>query len=100
MIDFMKLLNNDTSNLSEEEREQAERFTEDLREKMIEDLVKYEAEDLIAKLNRDKEDFIESIGQILINGSKGYNKMSMQLLLNIYLEKIGNEKFVSLIENI
>lgn len=100
MIDFMKLLNNDTSNLSEEEREQAERFTEELKEKMIEDLVKYEAEDLIAKLNRDKEDFIESIGQILSNGCRGYNKMSMQLLLNIYLEKIGNEKFVSLIENI
>ena len=100
MIDFMKLLNNDTSDLSEEERIQAEEFTESLREKIIDDLVKFEAEELIKKLENDKEDFIESIEQIFVNGVKGYKKMNMQLLINIYLERRGNQSLISLIENI
>lgn len=98
MIDFMKLLNNDTSDLSEKEKEQAEEFTNKLREKMIDELVKSEAEELINKLKNDKEEFIESIGFILTNGTKGYKKMSMQLLLHTYLNKRGNENFISLIE--
>lgn len=100
MIDFMKLLNNDTSDLSEEERIQAEEFTESLREKIIDDLVKFEAEELIKKLENDKEDFIESIEQIFVNGVKGYKKMNMQLLINIYLERRGDQSLISLIENI
>lgn len=100
MIDFMKLLNNDTSNLSESERAQVEMFTNSLKEKLIDELVKYEADELIKKLEKDKEDFVESIGQNLINGCRGYKNMSMQLLLDIYLEKIGSESFISLIENL
>ena len=53
MIDFMKLLNNDTSNLSESERAQVEMFTNSLKEKLIDELVKYEADELIKKLEKD-----------------------------------------------
>ncbi|SFU76624.1 hypothetical protein SAMN04487886_11447 [Clostridium sp. DSM 8431] len=100
MMDFMKILNNDTSDLNDEERKQAEEFTEHLREKMIHDLTLFESEELIRKLENDKEEFIESIEQIFVNGVKGYKKMNMQLLINLYLERIGRKKFVSLIENL
>jgi hypothetical protein len=100
MMDIMKLLHNDTSDLSEEERIQAENFTEDLKEKLIEELVEFDADELIKKLHESKEEFIDSLGSILINGTKGYSKMSIDLLLNIYLSKKSNEDFINLIENI
>ncbi|MCR4944289.1 MAG: hypothetical protein K5986_07530 [Clostridium sp.] len=53
MMDFMKILNNDTSDLNDEERKQVEEFTEHLREKMIHDLTLFESEELIRKLEND-----------------------------------------------
>lgn len=100
MLDFMKILNNDTSNFTEEEKAQAEQFTNTLKERIIDDLVEIESQKLIEKLKNDKEDFKESISQILINGCMGYKKMSMQLLINIYLEKAGNERFIELMEKL
>ena len=99
-MDIFKLLNNDTDGMSDEELKYATEFNEKLKEKIIDELVKYEAEMLIKKLNRDKEEFIDSLGQILTNGSKGFNKMTLQILVNIYLDKKSDEEFVRLIENI
>lgn len=99
-MDIIKLLQTNSSNLSEEERKQAENFTDSLKEKIIEELVEFEADELIKKLWKDKEEFVDSLGSILINGIKGYSKMPIELLINIYLEKKSNEDFISLIENI
>ncbi|MDD6794769.1 MAG: hypothetical protein PUE01_05075 [Clostridiaceae bacterium] len=99
-MDIFKLLSGNLEGLSEDEKVKAEEFTEKLKDSLIEELILCEAHDLISKLERDKEEFIDSIDSIYRNGIKGYSKMSMQLLLNIYLEKKGNEEFVRLIENI
>ncbi|WP_143317212.1 hypothetical protein [Clostridium cibarium] len=99
-MDIMKFLHNDTSGLNEEEKVQVENFTENLKEKLIEELVEFEGNQLIKKLDKSKEEFLDSLGSILINGTKGYNKMPMDLLINIYLEKKNNEDFINLIENI
>ncbi|MGG7177134.1 hypothetical protein ACQPU1_06070 [Clostridium paraputrificum] len=99
-MNIFQLLHNDTEGMSEEELKYATEFTEKLKEKIIDELVQYEAENLIKKLDRDKDDFIESLGQILTNGTKGFNKMPMQLLVNIYLEKKNEEEFTRLIDSI
>ncbi|MDS0524653.1 hypothetical protein NNC19_03110 [Clostridium sp. SHJSY1] len=99
-MDIVKLLQNNTSGLNEEERRQAEKFTDSLKEKIIEELVEFESDELIKKLWKNREEFVDSLGSILINGIKGYSKMPIELLINIYLEKKSNEDFIELIENI
>lgn len=99
-MDIFKLLSGNLEGLSEEEKVKAEEFTEKLKDSIIDELILCEAQELISKLERDKEEFIDSIDNIYRNGIKGYNNMSMQLLLNIYLEKRSNEDFVRLIQTI
>lgn len=99
-MDILKYLSGNFEGLSEEEKIKLEKFNNKLKEAVIEDLIKKETEELIEKLKSDKEDFIESIDTMLRYGNKGYNKMSMQLLLNIYLEKNSDSDFIKLIENL
>ena len=49
-MDIFSLLNNDISGLSEEERRIAEKFNEDLRKKIIDDLAKCEINEIINEL--------------------------------------------------
>lgn len=99
-MDIFKILNNDLSGMTDEERVYAEKFTDNLKEKLIDELVIYESEDLIKKLNRDKEEFINSIEHLLVNGTLGYSKMPIQVLINIFLDKIGESDFINIIEEI
>ena len=99
-MDILRILNNDLTGLTEEEKIYAVEFRENLRDKLIEDLVKFEAESLIEKLSRSKESFVDSIDNIFTNGVKGYNTLTMQLLISIYLDKIGEKSFFDAIESI
>ena len=99
-MDIFKILNNDLSDMNDEDKKIAIEFGEKLRDKIIDELVEYETIKLINLLEKDKEEFIDSISNTLINGVKGFNKMSTQLLINIYLEKVGQEKFIKIIEEI
>ena len=56
-MDIFSLLNNDISGLSEEERRIAEKFNEDLRKKIIDDLAKCEINEIINELKSDEENF-------------------------------------------
>lgn len=53
-MDIFSLLNNDISGLSEEERRIAEKFNEDLRKKIIDDLAKCEINEIINELKSDE----------------------------------------------
>lgn len=97
-MDILKILNDDLMGLTEEEKIYAVDFREKLREKLIDDLVRFEAESLIEKLSRSKESFVDSIDNIFTNGVKGYNTLTMQLLISIYLDKIGEKSFFDAIE--
>lgn len=99
-MNIFQILNNNASNMSEEEQEYAYEFTNVLREKIINELVQYEGEVLISSLSEDREIFFDKVDQIFSNGVKGYNKMTIQLLVNIFLEKKGEESFFRLIEGI
>jgi len=95
----MDIINKDIKELSEEEKSRADEFNERLKDKIIDDLVDYESEELIKKLNSDKEFFIDSIYNILVNGSKGLKNLNVKQLIEIYLNKKTQEEFIKLVED-
>lgn len=99
-MNIFKLLNNDISELSEEERGLAEDFNEALREKIIDSLVESEIDILIKELKFDEEVFRDKLSDIFINGKKGYKKMPTKTLIDIYLDKRDEGEFINLIESI
>ncbi|SCJ60262.1 Uncharacterised protein [uncultured Clostridium sp.] len=99
-MDVFKILNNNTDGLTDEEKVFAEQFNYVLREKIMNELVGYEISELINNLESDKELFEEKIENIFINGKKGYKDMPTKTLIDIYLSKMNEGDFISLIESI
>ena len=99
-MNIFSLLNNDTSELSEEERELVESFNEAIREKLIEALAECEINELINELNYDENAFREKLTDIFINGKKGYIKMTTKTLIDIFLDKKDEGEFINLIESL
>lgn len=99
-MNIFKILNNDTSGLNEEEKVFADRFNINLREKIMDELVIYETNELIKDLKDDKEYFKEKVENIFINGKKGYKDMPTKTLIDIYITKMNEGDFVNLIESI
>ena len=99
-MNIFSLLNNDTSELSEEERELVESFNEAIREKLIEALAECEINELINELKCDENAFREKLTDIFINGKKGYIKMPTKTLIDIFLDKKDEGEFINLIESL
>ena len=99
-MNIFKLLNNDISELSEEERGLAEDFNDALREKIIDSLVESEIDILIKELKFDEEVFRDKLSDIFINVKKGYKKMPTNTLIDLYLDKRDEGEFINLIESI
>lgn len=99
-MNIFKLLNNDISELSEEDRVLAEDFNEALREKIIDSLVESEIDILIKELKFNEQVFRDKLSDIFINGKKGYKKMPTKTLIDIYLDKRDEGEFINLIESI
>ena len=99
-MNIFKLLNNDISELSEEERVLAEDFNEALWEKIIDSLVESEIDILIKELKFNEQVFRDKLSDIFINGKKGYKKMPTKTLIDIYLDKRDEGEFINLIESI
>ena len=99
-MNIFSLLNNDTSELSEEERELVESFNEAIREKLIEALAECEINELINELNYDENAFREKLTDIFINGKKGYTQMPTKTLIDIFLDKKDEGEFINLIESL
>lgn len=99
-MNIFRLLNNDTAELNEDEREFAEQFNEAIRKKLINSLAECEINELINKLNCDENAFREKLADIFINGKKGYIKMPTKTLIDIFLDKKDEGEFINLIESI
>lgn len=99
-MDILNLLQGNTEGLSEEEKVQVEEFSENLKDSLIEELVLSKQQHFFKIAKEDKEKFEDELRSLFIFGIKGFNKMSLELLINIYLEEIGNESFVNLINNL
>lgn len=98
-MDLVKVLNNDMSGLTHEEIEKANNFNEKLREKLINELVIYEGEDLINKYKESKDKYFDKIEQIFFNGIKGYKDFKIKQLIDIYLDKKTEEDFMKIVNS-
>lgn len=99
-MDIIKILNNDLDGMSEEEKSYAIDFSDKIKEKIIEDLIEVEEQRILNLIKEDKEGFKDLVYSIYSEGIKGYNKMSVQLLINVYIDKCGDEKLITLINGI
>lgn len=100
MIKIEELLSGDFSAYPEETQEFMKKYTERLRESIEEELVKDTADRMLKDIDKSNETFINILTDILNNGCKGFNKMSTQSLLNIYLEKKTEEDFFNLLKKL
>lgn len=98
-MEFFNLINENLENLSNEEREACIEFNENLKNKIIQELIVYEGDNLKAKINSSLEDYYGALGELLINGVKGYKNMTLKQLIDIYLHKKNEEDFIRLISN-
>ena len=99
-MDIFKILNNDTTGLTDEEKAFAEGFNYDLREKITAELVEHEINEFIKELKEDIDGFKEKVENIFVNGKKGYKDMPTKTLIDIYLSKMNEGDFINLIESI
>ena len=86
-MDIMKILNNDLEGMSEED-------------KIIDDLVEVEENRIISLIKENKEGYKDLIYSIYSEGIRGYKSMNIQLLINIYIDKCGDEKLITTINDI
>lgn len=100
MIKIEELLSGNFSAYPEEIQKFMENYTERLRESIEEELVKDMADRMLRDIDKSNETFINILTEILNNGCKGFNKMSTQSLLNIYLEKKTEEDFFNLLKKL
>ena len=97
MLDLNKLINNDLDGLSNEEQEYAKEFNKYLRENIIKKLIEKQGSELIAKYKSDIEDYYETLGNILTKGVKGYNNMTLKMLIDTYLTQYDETDFIELL---
>lgn len=100
MIDLNKLISGDVSNYSEEEVLYIKEFRSILREVLIDEIVKNKIFKFENEIKNNKNKFKEEISSIIINGIKGLNDMTTEIILNIYLEENNEENFIALIEKV
>lgn len=100
MINIEDVLSEDYSKYSPEVQEYMKKYNESLREKIKEELAKDLADRMLKDIDKSNETFMNILTEILNNGCKGFSKMSTRTLLNMYLERKGQEDFISLLEQI
>lgn len=99
-MDIFKLLNSNTEDISEPERKYIEAFSEKLKDKIIEELAELEGKRIEKLLKENREEYLDVIYGIYADGVRGYNTMTLEVLIHIYLEKAGEEGFINLINSV
>ena len=100
MLKIEDIISGDFGAYPKETQELMEKYTEILREHIKEELINDRASKMLKDIDKSNETFINVLTEILENGSKGFNKMSTQALLNIYLENKNPEDFGRLLEKV
>ena len=100
MLKIEDIISGDFSAYPEDTQKQMIRYTEILREHIKEELINDRAERMLKDIDKGNETFINILTEILDNGSKGFNKMSTQTLLNIYLDNKNQKDFSNLLEKV
>ncbi|CDI49250.1 hypothetical protein [Clostridium tetani] len=100
MFKIEDLLYNNFSVYPDEVREYLERFSDNLRKALKEELINCITEEMLANAKENEENFKIQLSNILNNGHKGYNTMSTKALLDLYLEFKREEDFMLLLEKV
>ena len=100
MLKIEDIISGDFSAYPKETQELMIKYTEILREHIKEELINDRANRMLKDIDKSNETFINILTEILENGSKGFNKMSTQALLNIYLENKNQDEFIKLLEKV
>ena len=100
MFNFQDIMAENFSKYTEETQDIMREYNKMIREKLKEELICHISENMLKDIHVTKDNFIDSLSQILNNGWKGFNKMSTQGLLNMYLEGKSQEDFIELMEKV
>jgi Mg/Co/Ni transporter MgtE len=84
----------------EDIQEYMKSYNEKLRELIIRELINDTADRMLRNIDKSRKDFMNILSDILENGCKGFNSMSTQNLLNIYLERKDEEAFAELLDTV
>lgn len=100
MFKIEDLMSGNFSSYPEEVQEFMKKYTEKLRENIIDELINDIADKMPKNIDESKEYFMNILTDILNKGYKGYCKMSTQALVNMYLERKNQEDFFRLMEKV
>jgi hypothetical protein len=100
MLKIEDILSGNYSSYPEEIQKFMRKYDEKLRENIKNELINHMAEKMLKDIDKSKDYFINTLSEILENGFKGLDKMSTRTLLNMYLEKKGQENFIKLLEKV
>ena len=100
MFNIKDLMTGDFSAYPEDVREFMIKYTELMRENIKAELVEDMSNRMLKDIDKSNENFVNVLTEILENGCKGFNTMSTEKLINIYLERKDQEAFMKLLEKV
>jgi len=100
MFKIEDIMSENFSEYPKETQEFMKKYNEKLRENLKDELINSISDNMLKDIDKSKDNFISSLAQMLNNGCKGFNKMSTQALLNMYLEGKNEEEFFNLMEKV
>jgi polyhydroxyalkanoate synthesis regulator protein len=100
MFNIKDLMIGDFSTYPEDAREFMIKYTERLRENIKTELVEEMANRMLKDIDKSNETFVNVLSEILENGCKGFNEMSTEKLINIYLDRKDQTAFMELLERV
>lgn len=100
LFKFQDIISDNYSKYPEEMQEYMKKYSELLRDKIKEELIRNKTDKMLKNIDKNNETFISVLSEILENGTKGYNKMSTKTLIDMYLDIKSPEEFSAILETI
>lgn len=100
LFKFEDIISGNYSKYPEEMQKYMENYSQLLREKIKDELIKNKTDMMLKNIDKSNETFITVLSEILENGTKGYNKMSTKTLIDMYLEIKSPEEFAAILEKV
>ena len=100
LLKFEDIISENYSEYSEEIQEYMKSYSDLLREELKAELIKNKADKMLKDIDKNNDTFINVLSEILQNGTRGYNRMTTQTLIDMYLDVKTQEDFIALLEKI
>ena len=100
LFKFEDIISGNYSQYPEEMQKYMKNYSELLREKIKDELIKNKTDMILKSIDKSNETFVAVLSEILENGTKGYNKMSTKTLIDMYLDVKSPEEFSVILESL